>query len=151
MTTLATTTEFDFSVVFDSSTTPPTTYPNGGTPAGTSNSGAPAVATPQCNQGNIIVSGICQVLSYLFMPKQADFTQFSGLYNNIKSKPPFGWFYQSVATMSGISATGTPATDLSQADLLHVFFDPIKTGFTMLIYFLLGMWIFKKLGGYKFG
>jgi hypothetical protein len=152
-TTYATTTEWDFSVVYSTSTKPSTTFPNGGTPASSANSananGNNTYGNPNCNQGNIIVSGICSVAVYLLMPKNSDLTQFNGLFNNIKNKPPFGYFTAAQLAISGL-ATSTPAIMLAGISLLGVFFSPIRIGFTLLIYFLAGLFIFNRLRHFNF-
>lgn len=151
--TYATTTEWDFSVVYSTTTKPSTTFPNGGIPASSANSananGNNTYGNPNCNQGNIIVSGICSVAVYLLMPKNSDLTQFNGLFNNIKNKPPFGYFTAAQLAISGL-ATSTPAIMLAGISLLGVFFSPIRIGFTLLIYFLAGLFIFNRLRHFNF-
>lgn len=148
---IATTTEWDFSVVYSTSTKPATTFPNGGIPASTANSNSEnnTFGNPNCNQGNIIVSGICSVAVYLLMPKSSDLAHFNGLFNNIKNKPPFGYFTAAQLAISGL-ATSTPAVMLAGISLLGVFFSPIRIGFTILIYFLAGLFIFNRLRHFNF-
>ena len=149
-TTIAESDFIHFSVVYSTSTSPATDYPNSQTPASqaVSQSGVGSFS-PNCNEGNAVVNGLCTVLAYLLMPKESDLTQFQGLFTGIENKPPFGYFTSSEEAIASL-ATSTPAASLGALSLLSIFFSPLRIGFTLLIFFLAGLWLFNRLRHFNF-
>jgi hypothetical protein len=94
---------------------------------------------------NLFSYSICNMMVWLFVPSPDFFNQIGGIYNDIKNKPPFGYFSAAQNAINAINSNATPALtfpDLSGLD--YYIFDPIKTGLAWVLWFLFGFWIFKK-------
>jgi hypothetical protein len=84
------------------------------------------------------------ILCYVFVPKYEGISQFSGLFELIKNKPPVGYFYSVKTALSGLS-TSTPAFEWNTASSSIPLFGQIKTGLSWIFWLLLAFWIFNRL------
>lgn len=91
-------------------------------------------------------NSFCNVLVYLFVPKYDDLFQYTGIYNDLIKKAPFGYFKIVKDGISGISTSTESAyslPDLSSMD--DTLFSPIKSGISILLWCLLGFWLFSRV------
>ena len=96
------------------------------------------------NVSGFFTQSLCYLGQYLFIPKTSDLIRYTDLWNEISIKPPFGYFSLIKNSLSNISTSTTSTFELSGVASLSNFFNPIKTGVSMLLWFLFGFWIFHR-------
>lgn len=83
---------------------------------------------------------------WAFVPPSTAFDSFATLKDEIKNKPPFGYFTSAVNTFETLNASATPAFALaSVAPINALIFTPIRTGLSWLIVFAGLLWLYKRL------
>lgn len=101
------------------------------------------LATTTCSISNI--TGCFQnAMIYLFKPSTTSFNLIIGLKDEIKYKPPFGYFYaiQSAFELS----TTTPAYTWDIPEVMSDTFAPIKTGISWLLWIIFAFWVVRTFG-----
>jgi len=102
------------------------------------------------NVVNGVVNGTCKVLTWLIVPKQSDFTQFSSTWDGIKNKPPFGWFTVTSNSLGAFS-TSTPATSTpASLNIISNFTRPVDYGLAFLVFLSFGFFIFHRFRKFNF-
>lgn len=99
-----------------------------------------------CEQSDsLFVGSICGVLAFLFIPNPQTLSQFADTMNELKTKAPLGYYTAIKDVLSTIS-TSTPAYQLIDLSALNSnFFDNIKIGIIILLWFFFAMWLFNRL------
>jgi len=95
--------------------------------------------------------GFCLIVSYLFAPKESDFSQFSTLWDGIKNKPPLGYFTVTKDAIADLEV-GTSSSYLvlpTEGLIVDYLFDPLKILISTLCYFLAGIFIYKRLSKFN--
>jgi hypothetical protein len=103
--------------------------------------------TIACDSGNIISDSFCGVLTWLFVPSPASFTQFINLKSAIENKPPFGYFTAIKTSLSSLTV-GTTSLMLVNASTTQAFsaiFSPLRTGLVWILWLMFAFWIFHRL------
>jgi len=101
-----------------------------------------------CEGGGFFDNLLCNLYVSLFIPSNTALNQFSGLWDNIKNKPPFGYFVAISAAMSGI-AVGT--TTLAFAGISDIsIFGTMRPILIAILWFLFAFWIFHRLRNFNF-
>jgi len=117
---------------------------NGNVPIG----GTGGLKIISCEGGGVFDTLLCNLYVSLFVPSDTALNQFSGLWDNIKNKPPFGYFVAISAAMSGI-AVGT--TTLAFAGISEIsIFGTLRIVLMVLLWFLFVFWIFHRLRNFNF-
>jgi hypothetical protein len=93
---------------------------------------------------NTFAFSICYVMQYLFSPKTSDFDVFTRVYNEIKNKPPFGYFGAISPIISGFSTTTTSTVQMPDFSGMSTPFNAIKTTLSVILWIVFGFWIFHK-------
>ena len=87
-----------------------------------------------------------QAIQWLFYPDQQSIDQFSGLYNLVIHKPPFGYVTAINAELTNINDTNTSAFTLQSLPILNTYiFDPLRTGLAWLLWFGFAYDLFHRL------
>lgn len=116
---------------------------NAGVPVG----GGNPVPT-SCEGGGVFDTLLCNLYVSLFIPSDTALNQFSGLWDNIKNKPPFGY---AVAINTAISDIAIGTTTLAFAGISEIsFFNTMRNVLTTLFWFLFIFWIFHRLRNFNF-
>jgi len=86
--------------------------------------------------------GLCQVARAIFVPPDSSLSQFSTLWDEIKLKPPLGYFTTASDAFSGLNASSTPEVALDNMDWLGDFKVYLDGAIATLvgITFLLFLW-----------
>lgn len=107
-----------------------------------------------CSDENVVVRGMCNVFVTLFIPSQDDFSQFGGLWDKVKRKPPFGYFQMSVDSLTSVNASSTMATSTPSALLgfsfLSLFLTPVDYALAFLAMIGFLFWIFYRIKHFQF-
>ena len=101
-----------------------------------------------CEGGGFFDTLLCNLYVSLFVPSDTMLNQFSGLWDNIKNKPPFGYFVAISAAMSGI-AVGTTTLAFAGIGSISIF-STLRTALIVLLWFLFVFWIFHRLRNFNF-
>ena len=101
-----------------------------------------------CEGGGFFDNLLCNLYVSLFVPSDTALNQFSGLWDNIKYKPPFGY---AVAINTAISGIAIGTTTLAFAGISDIsFFGTLRLVLTTLLWFLFVFWIFHRLRNFNF-
>jgi len=89
---------------------------------------------------------LCKLAIWLFLPDSAVLNKFSTLADEIKNKPPIGYYYAIKDVLSGFNSTSTPAFQLaSVGPLTENIFNPLKTGISFILWLIFAFWIFNRI------
>lgn len=92
----------------------------------------------------LLGNALNDVLKFLFVPKQNVFDNFLGIFDLIKEKPPIGYFVLVTNSLTGLS-TSTPVFSVEGMASVSSIFDPLKTGLSMILWFMFTFWIFRRI------
>lgn len=108
----------------------------------TGESGVPVVS---CEGGNWIADAFCEVLTYLFVPSSTSLNRFSTLSDDIKNKPPMGYFLAVKSAFGDIGESATPAFVLEGLSALDDIFIPIKNGLIFIFWLSFSVWLYNRI------
>lgn len=100
--------------------------------------------TADCSISNI---GGCLInaLTYVFIPSSESFSQFTGVWDSVSSKPPFGYITSTIDVFEGIDATTTPAFTFGTIPFMDTIFTPFRTLLVSLLWFIYAVWFYRKV------
>jgi hypothetical protein len=85
-------------------------------------------------------------LSWAFIPSSTVFDKYIQLKDDIKNKPPFGYFTSAYDALFAFSSTSAPAFALaSSSPITALVFTPLRTGLSWLILIAGLYWLYKRL------
>jgi hypothetical protein len=105
--------------------------------------------------GNI-QQGICQALTFLFVPNDAQqqdiSSRFGTIKNVISTKPPIGYFTAIQTDFNGLAlgSSSVQLMDSSTSAALSPVFGTIDTGLAYMLWLLFGFWIFHRVRNFDF-
>lgn len=107
------------------------------------------LATTTCGITNL--TGCFQnALVFAFYPSQSALQNFGNLIDEIETKPPFGYFTILTSSIEDLDGSTTPAFILATENNIYTnIFNPIRTGVTWLLWFVFGIWLYKRLTNIK--
>lgn len=95
---------------------------------------------------NLFQYSLCKLALWLFIPDAGTLNKFSTLTDDIKNKPPIGYFYAVKTAFNGLSSTSTKAFQLANVTPLNnSVFNPLKTGISFILWLGCGIWIFNRI------
>lgn len=100
-------------------------------------------STINCSGQGIFADSLCYVFKYLFVPAPTVLSQWSGLWDTIKRKPPIGYFTVFMSELSGLNASGTPAYAMPDVSNIQ-FFTDLKVGVGTLLSLLLVFYVIHR-------
>jgi len=78
-------------------------------------------------------------LTYAFTPQPNSLDRFTGLYENIETKPPFGYVTGILDALNGMNGSTTPAFDFGNVPFIDTIFTPFKA------LLAIGLWVIYAL------
>jgi len=99
--------------------------------------------TLECGDG-IIVGSICNLMGYLFVPSNDILNKFSGLWDNVKTKKPFGYITVTIDALTDLDTTGTGAFDLGTVPFQSAIFDPFKIAIGSILWALYAIYFYQR-------
>lgn len=96
----------------------------------------------------VIGNYIRDVLQWLFYPDKLALDQFKGILTPLQNKPPFGYF-NAIKNDFSTMASGSPTVSWDLASISSIT-DPLRTGFSWLLWLLFGVWILKRFIHFDF-
>lgn len=91
-----------------------------------------------------------QGLCNLFVPQQQVFDQFGGLWDDIKVKPPMGYFTVSVSELTNVTTSTSATVALPAIDQLGIFKTAIDGALALLVGGSFLFWLFHRLRKFDF-
>lgn len=96
-----------------------------------------------------LASLICKAIVYLFIPDSPYVEKFGDLFDILKSKPPFGYYYSTKDAISLLNASSTPAFSFPDMGSIKTdFFDKIRTGLAWILWIMFGFFVIKRIGDF---
>lgn len=85
---------------------------------------------------------------WLFTPSKQSIDQFGGLYNQIRSKPPFGYWELIKADFDNMAyASGSVSIDKTGFESI---FDPVYAGISSVLWVMFGVYLIKRFVHFEF-
>lgn len=93
----------------------------------------------------LFTRSLCHLALVLFIPKTSDMEQFNSLYNDIKDKPPIGYFGLVTDAINSISTSTTSTFALADLSSMEsTFLSPLKAGVSFLLWLIFTFWLFHR-------
>lgn len=109
-------------------------------PTGTSTIGE---LTLECGEG-FITGSICNLVGYLFVPSSDILNKFSGLWDNVKTKKPFGYITTTIDALTDLDTNSTGAFDLGTVPFQSAIFDPLKIALGSILWALYAIYFYQR-------
>lgn len=93
---------------------------------------------------NAFSYSLCYLFQYLFYPSTDVTSIYSDTYDEIKTKPPFGYIEEISNIFNNFSTSTTSTIQFADLSNLSSFFDPIKNIVSAILWVLFGFWVFHK-------
>lgn len=110
---------------------------------GNTNPPPPTVDT-QCDVDNAVMEGLCNILIWLFVPSQAALAGIVDLWDEVRLKPPLGYFSAVYDSLNSLDQ-GTSSLELEGTSALSVWFDPIRDALTGFFWLLGGVYAIRRI------
>lgn len=91
------------------------------------------------------LSCIIAGFSYLFYPQEQSISQFSGTWDTIRTKPPFGYITSIIDEITNLDNTGTPAWTMPSLPFVSSVFDPIKNALSLILWGIFGIYFYQRV------
>lgn len=90
-------------------------------------------------------------INYLFIPDPDGlaFVKFSQMKETLMRKPPFGYFAQISSALTNASTTTASTTPVGITVVASIL-SPLRTGLSLLLWFMLLLWIFHRIRKFEF-
>jgi len=108
-----------------------------------------AFATSTPNECSVLAIGDCVTLLFVPSANSLAFVKMTQLQISLMRKPPFGYFTLVEAELSTTTATSS-ATYLQGMSIIAPFFAFLRTGLSLLLWFMLLLWMFHRLRKFDF-
>lgn len=96
-----------------------------------------------------LASPLCKALVYLFLPDDFYLQKFGDLFDVVKSKPPFGYYYSTKDAIATLNASSTPAFSFPDLGSIKTdFFDKIRTGLAWILWVMFAFFTIKRIGDF---
>jgi len=86
---------------------------------------------------------MCSVALYLFVPDPAIWDDYLDLWDQIKAKPPIGYFTSAITALSSFT-TSTAPYSLGSISAFGAIFTPIRDGLDWVFWFMLVIWLVMR-------
>jgi hypothetical protein len=98
-----------------------------------------------CDQYNVLLGGICSIFSFLFLPDDDVFDDFSGLWDVIKNKPPFGYIQAIIDEITSIDTDATPAFSFGSIPFMDVIFTPLRSLMVWALWLIYAVYFYHRV------
>lgn len=88
---------------------------------------------------------IVNAMRFLFVPAQTSISQFGNTWQDIKTKPPFGYITSIIDETQTLTSTSTPAWEMPDLPFVSAIFDPIKTALALILWGIFGVYFYQRL------
>lgn len=95
---------------------------------------------------NYFAFSLCKMLQFLFLPSNDSFSQFSGIQDLIKNKPPMGYFTIVSGLLDNVGTTTQASSSYSLASGIgHLpIFSQIRSKITILFWIFFAFWVLNR-------
>lgn len=99
--------------------------------------------TLECSD-DLVSGSICKVAGYLFVPSADTLNKFSGLWENIKNKRPFGYVTKTIDELSNLDASASSAFTLGNVPFMDSVFTPFRTAVSGILWALFAIYFYQR-------
>ena len=99
--------------------------------------------TLECGDG-FVTGSICNLIGYLFVPSSDVLNKFSGLWDNVKNKPPFGYVTMTINSLTSLDTNSAMAFDLGTVPFQTAIFDPFKIALGTILWALYAIYFYQR-------
>jgi hypothetical protein len=123
------------------------------TPPAPSSTATSSAWTLDCSNFGLVGNSLCSVLGWLFIPPAPMMDSFvNNLMTLVKTKAPFGWFYQIAGDIQNINTSSTPAFAILNGSIVSIIgnsFGLIDNYIALGIGVLFLFWVFHRFRNIK--
>lgn len=87
---------------------------------------------------------LCKMNQTLFIPDPDAVRQFEGLGDEVRNKPPWGYFFVVKDELNKLKSTTTEAYSMPDTSALDSTFDDLKTTVSVILWFVFAVWIVTR-------
>jgi len=99
----------------------------------------------QCSGvSNLFLEGLCDILSFLFVPNSQTLQGIENLFDELKVKPPLGFLTVALAAFNDLEQ-GVSSEELDGTADLSSYFDAIKTTFSAILWLLFAVFLVRRV------
>jgi len=106
---------------------------------------SPPQAAVQCSGvSNLFLEGLCDILTFLFVPNTETMQRVEGLFDTLSVKPPLGFLVVSLNAFNTLEQ-GSSSEELEGTADLSIWFDPIKTAIASILWLLFAVFLIRRV------
>ncbi len=106
---------------------------------------APPQAGVVCSGvSNLFLEGLCDILTFLFVPNAPTLQLVEGLFDTLNEKPPLGYLTVTLAAFDDLEQ-GVSSEELEGTADLSAYFDPIKTSISAILWMLFAVFLIRRV------
>lgn len=106
--------------------------------------GPPGAAVQCSGVSNLFLEGLCDILTFLFVPNSETIRAIDDLFDELRDKPPIGFLTVALDAFDTLEQ-GVSSEELEGTAGLSNFFDPIKTTFSALLWMLFAVFLIRRV------
>lgn len=88
---------------------------------------------------------IVNAMRSLFVPSSQSISQFSDTWQDVRTKPPFGYVTSIIDETQTLTSTTTPAWEMPDLPFVSAVFDPIKTALAVILWGIFGVYFYMRV------
>lgn len=88
---------------------------------------------------------IVNAMRFLFVPKAQSISQFGDTWQEVRTKPPFGYVTSIIDETQTLTSTTTPAWEMPDLPFVSTVFDPIKTALALILWGIFGVYFYMRV------
>ncbi len=106
---------------------------------------SPPQAAVQCSGvSNLFLEGLCDIMTFLFVPNTQTMQKVEGLFDTLSVKPPLGFLTVALAAFNDLEQ-GVSSEELEGTADLSIWFDPIKAAITAILWLLFAVFLIRRV------
>jgi hypothetical protein len=99
--------------------------------------------TLECGD-SLITGSVCNLIGYLFVPSSDILNKFSSLWDNVKTKKPFGYVTTTITALTSLDTNSAQAFDLGTVPFQSAIFDPFKIAMGSILWALYAIYFYHR-------
>jgi len=111
---------------------------------GNPNPGPPQAGVQCSGVSNLFLEGLCDILSFLFVPSSQVLQGVENLFDELKEKPPLGFLTVALDAFNDLEQ-GTSSEVLEGTATLSSYFDAIKATFSAILWLLFAVFLVRRV------
>jgi len=84
-----------------------------------------------------------KAITFLFVPSDTVLNRYSGLWQQIRNKVPFGYVSAIIDQLEGLGDDATPAFDLGELPFMNTLFTPLRDAFGVMLWGIYAIYFYR--------